>query len=255
MKKCPKCGYERQPNDVGSEDVCPACGLVFAKWVIKVLGAAAKPALPDQAVTFTEARDNPPQSLRETLLYVEPRTDAMRLYGCVALYIVFVIWGSYFISLDLRSNVIGESFMHRINLVFHEAGHVVFMIFGRFMHVLGGSLGQLLMPVIVMVMLVKRNRDNFGGSIALWWLGQSLKDLAPYINDARDLQLQLLTGYAQDVPETHDWANILNSLHLITHERGIARIDDVCGTLIMLLAMAWGGYILRLQYGNLKSDD
>jgi hypothetical protein len=123
------------------------------------------------------------------------------------------------------------------------------------MHVLGGSLGQLLMPAIAGAVLVYKNQDNFGGSIALWWLGQSFKDLAPYINDARDLQLQLLTGHSQDVPETHDWANILLDTGLIFHDKAIARIDDAIGTLIMLLAMAWGGYILRQQYRNLEAGD
>ena len=123
------------------------------------------------------------------------------------------------------------------------------------MHVLGGSLGQLLMPAIVMGALVYKNHDNFGGSIGLWWLGESLKDLAPYINDARDLQLQLLTGHSQDVPETHDWANILLDLGLIFQEKKIAYAADVIGALIMLLAMAWGGYILLRQYRALDNKD
>ena len=107
------------------------------------------------------------------------------------------------------------------------------------------------MPANVVLALVLKNHDNFGGSVGLWWLGQSLKDLVPYINDARDLQLQLLTGHSQDVPETHDWANILLDLGLIFHEKKIAILANVSGNLIMLLAMAWGGYILLLQYRNL----
>ena len=117
----------------------------------------------------------------------------------------------------------------------------------------GGSLGQLLMPAIVIAVLVVRNQDNFGASIGLWWLGQSLKDLAPYINDARDLQLPLLTGHSQDVPETHDWANLLLDTGLIFHEKKIAFAADLAGTLVMLLAMAWGGYILLQQRRNLEN--
>jgi hypothetical protein len=88
----------------------------------------------------------------------------------------------------------------------------------------------------------------------LWWFGQSLKDLAPYINDARDLQLQLLTGHSQDVPETHDWANILLDLGLIFREKKIAHADDIIGSLIILLALAWGAYLLLQQYRNLGRD-
>jgi len=252
MKKCPKCGYERTATDTGSPDICTACGLVFAKWVARTLGTAR---LPREQAQSTDSAAGWLPVLIASILYVEPRTDPMVFWGRVAVYVVFFVWGWYFILLDFRTNDIGHSFMHRVDLVFHEAGHMIFMPFGQFMHVLGGSLGQLLMPAIVMGALIYKNRDNFGGSIGLWWLGESLKDLAPYINDARDLQLQLLTGHSQDVPETHDWANILLDLGLIFQEKKIAFAADAVGTLIMLLAMAWGGYILLLQYRTLEHAD
>ena len=252
MKKCPKCGCERTATQVGPEGICSACGLVFAKWVESTLGTARLPRETAQAAK--DAVGWRPRLLA-ALTYVEPRTDPMVFWGRVALYAAFCVWGWYFILLDFRTNDIGQSFMHRVDLVFHEAGHVVFRPFGQFMHVLGGSLGQLVMPAIVIGALLCKNHDNFGGSIGLWWFGESLKDLAPYINDARDLQLQLLTGHSQDVPETHDWANILLDLGLIFQEKKIAYAADVIGTLIMLLAMAWGGYILLRQYPSLDNND
>ena len=39
-------------------------------------------------------------------------------------------------------------FLHNINLIFHEAGHIIFMFFGEFIMVLGGSLNQVLIPLI-----------------------------------------------------------------------------------------------------------
>ena len=252
MKKCPKCGYEGAATDVGTQAVCTACGLVFAKWVQKTLGTAR---LPREQAPADDGAAGWPALLIARILHVEPRTDPVVFWGRVAIYVAFFVWGWYFILLDFRTNEIGQSFMHRVNLVFHEAGHMLFTPFGQFMRVLGGSLGQLLMPAIVMGALVCKNQDNFGGSIGLWWLGQSLKDLAPYINDARDLQLQLLTGHSQDVPETHDWANILLDLGLIFQEKKIAFAADAGGSLLMLLAMAWGGYILLQQYRTLEDKD
>jgi hypothetical protein len=252
MKKCPKCGYERTATDVGPEGICSACGLVFAKWVERTLGTAR---LPRETAEAVESAAGWLPLVIARITYVEPITDSLAFWGRVALYIAFFVWGWYFILLDLRTNEIGHSFMHRVDLVFHEAGHMIFRPFGQFMHVLGGSLGQLLMPAIVTGALVYKNQDNFGGSIGLWWFGQSLKDLAPYINDARDLQLQLLTGHSQDVPETHDWANILLDLGLIFQEKKIALAADVVGSLIMVAAMAWGGYILLRQHRNLSSKD
>jgi hypothetical protein len=252
MKTCPKCGYERRPEDPADAGICPSCGLVFAKWVSRTLGTARLPHENDQS--DREAGGSRFGALFAQLTTVEPRTDAIPFWGRVALFAAFVVWGFYFVSLDLRTNDIGASFMHRVNLVFHEAGHVIFIPFGQFMHILGGSLGQLLMPAIVIGVLVVKNHDNFGASIGLWWFGQSLKDLAPYINDARDLQLQLLTGHSQDVPETHDWANILLDLGLIFREKKIALGADIIGSLIILLALAWGAYLLLQQYRNLDRD-
>jgi len=253
MNKCPKCGYERGGAAAGDGVTCPSCGLVFAKWVSKTLGTEQLPRARANA-DDSAAGSGRVAALLVQLTTVPPHTDPMLFWGRVALYSVFVVWGFYFISLDLRSNEIGASFMHRVNLVFHEAGHVIFRPFGQFMTVLGGSLAQLLMPAIVAGVLAVKNRDNFGASIGLWWLGQSMKDLAPYINDARDLQLQLLTGHSQDVPETHDWANILLDLGLIFREKKIAHADDIIGSLIILLALAWGAYLLLQQYRNLERD-
>jgi len=108
---------------------------------------------------------------------------------------------------------------------------------------------------VVTIALVMKNRDNFGGSIGLWWFGQSLMDCAPYINDARDLQLMLLGGgTGEDRPGTHDWEDILLDLGLIQYERKIAWMADAFGSLIVVVALIWGGYVLCLQYKRLKRD-
>lgn len=215
------------------------------------MGAEVVRSRPAVAVDETESRP----TLRQRLTYVAERTDGLALWGHAAIYVVFFIWGWYFILLDFRGGEIGESFMHRVNLVFHEAGHVIFMAFGRFMHILGGTLGQLLMPLTVMLVLIVKNRDNFGASIGLWWFGQSLMDCAPYINDARDLKLQLLGGgNGEDRPGAHDWENLLNMLGMIQHERKIAWLADALGSLTVTLALAWGGYILYLQYRNIQKS-
>lgn len=249
-KKCPKCAVELDPRATANPDVCPQCGLVFAKWASRVLGTER---LPHEAAEVREPAPGWCSRLVERITYVEPRTDPFHFWGRVVAYTLFFIWGWYFILLDFRSNEIGHSFMHRVDLVFHEAGHVLFIPFGRFMSVLGGTLGQLLMPIIVGAALVLRNNDNFGGSVGLWWLGQSVMDCAPYIADARALKLMLLGGgTGEDRPGMHDWENILLDLNLIQHDTKIAAAADTLGTLLMLMSFAWGGYILVKQYQSLK---
>jgi hypothetical protein len=146
-----------------------------------------------------------------------------------------------------------DSFMHRVDLPFHEAGHVAFIPFGRFMTIAGGSLGQLIMPAIVLGVFLWKQRDSFGASVALWWFGQSLMDLAPYIDDARALVLPLVGGgIGMDRPDSHDWRNILSDLNLLHRDHQIAWCADAIGTLIVLAALTWGGYVLYRQYKNLS---
>ncbi len=252
-KKCPKCGFIRPADDQSDPGICPSCGVVFAKWVSHTLGTARLAARDQHSDENPGGRLSP---LIARLTYVEPRTDPIHFWSRVAAYVAFFVWGWYFIALDFRDNEIGNSFMHRINLVFHEAGHVIFMPFGRFMTVLGGTLGQLLMPIIVASALVIKNHDNFGGSLGLWWLGQSLMDCAPYIGDARDLQLMLLGGgTGADRPGVHDWENILLDLNLINYDTKIAAAAHALGTALVLIAFIWGGYILSQQYRNLESRE
>jgi hypothetical protein len=252
-KKCPECGFERKPDDRSDPGVCPACRLVFAKWVSRTLGSGGANRIADGDESQGEGRV---AMLVARLTFIEPHTDPTVFWGRVAVYVVLFAWGWYFILLNFRSYEIMSSFMHRVDLVFHEAGHVVFIPFGSFMTILGGTLGQLIMPIVVMVALIVTGHDNFGGSVGLWWLGQSLMDCAPYIADARALQLPLLGGgTGQDRPGMHDWENILLDLNIIQHDLQIGAAAHIMGAIVMLAAFAWGGYILLQQYRNLERQD
>ena len=55
----------------------------------------------------------------------------------IALVAGLGVWTLWFARTPLSADV-NESFLHLPNLVFHEAGHVIFSPFGRFMTVLGG---------------------------------------------------------------------------------------------------------------------
>ncbi len=55
-------------------------------------------------------------------------------------------WTWQFARATIIENAAGMSFLHLINLPFHEAGHILFIPLGRFMTVLGGSLFQVIVP-------------------------------------------------------------------------------------------------------------
>ena len=124
------------------------------------------------------------------------------------------------------------------NLVFHEAGHIVFSPFGRFMTVLGGSLLQVLIPIVAAVSFV-RQQQPFGSAICAWWAGQNFIDLAPYIADARALRMVLLGGRTGAEVEGHDWEFILTQLGMTHLDQQIGMASYALGLLIMIGALAF----------------
>ena len=256
---CPKCGYKREEDDTASEDQCPKCGIVFSKWLKMQL----KPLPPVDSAPSNTARFNVVRAggwawLKSKLFHAEPDTDAITVYGRLAVLLVAVAWGMKFILADYAvlsagSPEISDPIMSRVNLVFHEAGHVIFSPFGEVMAVLGGSIGQLLMPLIVCLAFLLRYNNPFGASIGLWWLGQSAMDLAPYIADARAKQMILLGGVTgRDSPGYHDWANILGRQGWMRYDHQIAAAVDFTGEALMVLSFVWGAYLVWTQFRRLR---
>ena len=136
-----------------------------------------------------------------------------------------------------------ESFLHLVNLPFHEAGHIIFAPFGDFMMSLGGSLNQVLIPLVCAGALYFQTRDPFGALVCLWWAGENFVDLAPYIDDARVLQLMLLGGPADEV-EGHDWEHILESLGWLRFDHRLAHAAHLIGVVIMVTSLALAAWYL-----------
>jgi hypothetical protein len=153
----------------------------------------------------------------------------------IALLIGLAYWTWQFARTPLSEDAM-DAFIHLPNLVFHEAGHLIFSPLGQFMTVLGGSLLQVLIPVIAAIAFV-RQEQTFGAAICVWWAGQNLVDLAPYIADARSLQLVLLGGKTGAEVEGHDWEFILTRLRLIHRDQAIGRAAHALGMLIMIAAL------------------
>jgi hypothetical protein len=188
--------------------------------------------------------------LRDLLFYIEDDVNIFYFLGRALLYAALVVYTFKYFFTPLVDSYETMGFMHLVNLPFHEAGHMIFMPFGRFVMFLGGTLGQLLIPLICLFAILLTTRGTFGGSACLWWLGQNFIDIAPYINDARALRLILLGGVTGRETDGHDWENILRTLGWLQHDHLIARISHTVGLLVMLVALVWGGYLLLQQFRN-----
>lgn len=241
--QCPKCGYE-QTDGTGE---CLSCGIVFAKWRAR----QSAPPSPVSTPTSDDDGEDAPGSIIKALFFHLPTDINPVAWGfrCLVL-LAMVLWGVHFMASGVDAETSMQSVWHLVDLPFHEAGHIFFRPFGRLMTSLGGSLMQVLMPAICLVVFLIKTRDPFAGSFALWWMGQNFIDLAPYINDARSLSLPLLGGNvgSHSPYGFHDWEFILRETGLIRLDHAIARLSHGIGSLLILAAVAWGGYLLYAQY-------
>ena len=235
---CPKC--HAQQREGATE--CARCGIIFAKYRPLTSRSDAGPVA-------RTATDSPwLRVAKQWLIESDATTDSMTFYGRAIVYLVLVWWGWSFIFTPLEANYTGESILHLVNLPFHEAGHVLFAPLGRFMMILGGSLGQVLVPGLCLGTFLVKTRDPFGASVALWWTAESVMDVAPYINDARALELILLGGVTGKETDGHDWNNLLTMLGWLEHDHRLAQLAHAIGILLMVASFAWGGLLLWRHY-------
>jgi len=176
-------------------------------------------------------------------------SNRLYFYGRLVILLIIASFSWQLIPASLASNAAGESFLHLINLPFHEAGHILFRPFGALITSLGGSLGQLLMPLVCLFVLRFKTHDAFGAAVCLWWFGENLLDMAPYINDARSLTLPLIGGnFGYTSPYGfHDWEFILSESGMLQWDHTLASIAHVSGSVVMLSGMAGCGYWLWKQ--------
>ncbi len=247
---CPKCHYQRQTIDQSVHvDICPQCGIVYSKWLAKQSAVSNNTDENSNAIETID-EDEPltlHQQICAAFIYAPERVTTEVFWARVITLLAFALWGGYFMTAGMDWEKIGSSFMHNINLPFHEFGHVLFMPFGNFMMILGGSLFQILLPLGLMLAFVFKQHDTFAGSIMLWWCGQSFIDLSPYIADAEYRTLPLVGGGGE---ESHDWGNLLTMMNLLESTQTIANGCFTLGCLIIITALIWGGFLLKKQHAH-----
>jgi hypothetical protein len=247
---CPKCGHAPLPVDQALPAACPACGLVLAKY-------ATTPALPRVEPGISEDESATKREWLARWLLPVPAEVSKAAWGArIAMLAVFVLWTLWiWRDIDIRAGEVGSNFLHMVLLPFHEAGHyALFRWFGRFIMILGGTLGQHLMPIVLGAALLIKRRDAFGAAIFFWLLGFSVIDMAVYMYDAFDPQLTLLGGLTGAESDGHDWQNIFGDLGLLRRSRGIGLFFGWLGRAMMLAGLAWAAYVLWLQRARLSDS-
>ncbi|MDD4409328.1 MAG: hypothetical protein PHW52_01605 [Candidatus Pacebacteria bacterium] len=126
-------------------------------------------------------------------------------------------------------------FLDWVDLFIHELGHLAFRPFGEMIYFAGGSILQILVPLLC-AMYFLRNKDIFSSSIVCLWLGQSFINIAIYLKDAQAMSLFLIGG------GTHDWNFMLSRLGLLSQAESFGNLVYSIGVLIIALAGLIGAY-------------
>ena len=118
------------------------------------------------------------------------------------------------------------------NLAFHEAGHPLFGLFSDRLMVYGGTLGQLVFPIVATVSFWMR-REALACALTAVWLSENLWNIARYMADARAQELPLVGG------GEHDWTEIFSRWGALNQDTTIAGVVRLIGWIGVLSAWGW----------------
>jgi hypothetical protein len=182
------------------------------------------------------------ERLRPLLSWVDPKSEGFwnlplrpEDYGTAAAGGVLL-----FIGVDRVRKF--TSLLSATNIHAHEWGHAVFGLLGwRFLTVLGGTLGQLLLPLGLLVYFL-RSAQPKASDFCLFWVGQNCLDIGPYMADARANAMSKVVGILMMPAELvapglkGDWYYLLDCFGLLNFDIALGHLVDLTGCVLMTLA-------------------
>jgi hypothetical protein len=148
------------------------------------------------------------------------------------------------------SDPLWTSWFSGLTLGLHELGHLLALPLGRTVHLLAGSVAQVLGPLAAALYLLLRQRDYFGFAVGLAWMGFAEFELATYMADASRERLPMV-GFSEH--PIHDWSALFTQWHVLNHCDAIARAVRGVALGTWAAAMVLGGWLLfRIGRGWLE---
>jgi hypothetical protein len=124
------------------------------------------------------------------------------------------------------------------NLIIHEGGHFFFSWFGDTIRILGGTLGELLVPLLCAAYFFFQ-REATGFAFSMYWFFENFPYIGTYMADARTSALSLVGS------DESDWTILFTQWGLLAQDQKIGATMRILGYLGMLATMAWLAYRLR----------
>ena len=175
--------------------------------------------------------------------WVEARVEGQVWWYRVPLLLILVWMLRGYLNDPLASSI-----FNGINLGFHEAGHAAFSWLGnRMLTTAGGTIFELGIPVAAGVYLALKQRDPFGTTVCLFWLGTALVGVGIYAADARAGALPLVSPFGPVDPDSHDWGVMLQRVGMLSKDRQIGAAIQRAGVFAMTASLLSGLWVLRVM--------
>ncbi len=157
----------------------------------------------------------------------------------VVAWLVFYLW---FLAYAFSKH--GEFlFIDSANLVVHEGGHALFGWFGATLGLLGGTLLQCLVPLLLAASFF-HERQPAAFVFCLFFFFENWIYTATYMADARAMELPLVTLGDPEFTK-HDWNTIFGNLGVLEYDTRIAGAVRFFGWCGMIACTGWLASRLR----------
>lgn len=152
-------------------------------------------------------------------------------------YLLFLLY-----ALANRSRFL---FLDFVNLIIHEGGHFFFSWFGNTIMILGGTLGELLVPLLCAAYFFWQ-REATGFAFSSFWFFENFPYIGTYMADARSASLPLVGS------EESDWTILFSQWGLLAQDQKIGGVVRTLGWLGMFATIAWLANRVRLDAASRK---
>jgi hypothetical protein len=133
----------------------------------------------------------------------------------------------------------GFLFLDYVNLMIHEGGHFFFSWFGETIHILGGTLGELIVPLLCAAFFFWK-RETAGFAFSCFWFFENFPYIGTYMADARTSALPLVGS------DESDWTILFGQWNLLLQDEKIGGAMKILGFVGMIVSVLWLANRVRL---------